>query len=115
MKRILIMGATSAIAEATARRFALRGDALFLVARDGLRLQAIADDLKLRGAQLAGTHVLDARDLDEYPNMLDAAAKLRHNNARKTECLRGHSLLDVSNVYFKSDGGRQCRACVGCL
>ncbi len=74
MKRILIMGATSAIAEATARRFASRGDALFLVARDAPRLQAIADDLKLRGAQMAHTHVLDARDLDAYPSMLDAAA-----------------------------------------
>jgi decaprenylphospho-beta-D-erythro-pentofuranosid-2-ulose 2-reductase len=74
MKRILIMGATSAIAEATARRFAARGDALFLVGRNALRLQAIADDLKLRGAQMAQTYPLDACEMDRYPNMLDAAA-----------------------------------------
>lgn len=74
MKRILIMGATSAIAEATARRFAARGDALFLVGRNALRLQAVADDLKLRGAQMAQTYLLDACEMDGYPTMLDAAA-----------------------------------------
>jgi decaprenylphospho-beta-D-erythro-pentofuranosid-2-ulose 2-reductase len=74
MKRILIMGATSAIAEATARRFAARGDALFLVGRNAQRLGAIADDLNLRGAHMAHTYVLDACDMDSYPNMLDAAA-----------------------------------------
>jgi decaprenylphospho-beta-D-erythro-pentofuranosid-2-ulose 2-reductase len=74
MKRILIMGATSAIAEATARRFAARGDALFLVGRNALRLQAVADDLKLRGALMAQTYLLDACEMDRYSNMLDAAA-----------------------------------------
>jgi len=45
MQRILIMGATSAIAEAAARQFAARGDALFLVARNLPTLQAVAADL----------------------------------------------------------------------
>ena len=49
MRKILIIGATSAIAEATARIFAARGDALFLVARNADRLQAIATDLNVRG------------------------------------------------------------------
>jgi decaprenylphospho-beta-D-erythro-pentofuranosid-2-ulose 2-reductase len=74
MKRILIMGATSAIAEATARRFASRGDALFLVARNAQRLKAVADDLALRGAHMVQTHVLDAFEMNNYANMLDAAA-----------------------------------------
>jgi short-subunit dehydrogenase len=74
MKRILIMGATSAIAEAAARRFAARGDAMFLVGRHALRLQAVADDLKLRGAPMAHTYLLDACDMAGYSNMLDAAA-----------------------------------------
>ena len=34
MKRVLIVGATSAIAEAVARILAARGTALYLVARD---------------------------------------------------------------------------------
>jgi decaprenylphospho-beta-D-erythro-pentofuranosid-2-ulose 2-reductase len=75
MQRLLIMGATSAIAEATARRFAQRGDALFLVARDAARLQAISDDLKVRGAVSVGSMVLDARAVDRFPALLEAAAQ----------------------------------------
>jgi decaprenylphospho-beta-D-erythro-pentofuranosid-2-ulose 2-reductase len=75
MKRILIMGATSAIAEATARRFASRGDSLFLVGRNAQRLQAVADDLMVRGAHAACAYVLDACDIERYPVMLDAAAE----------------------------------------
>jgi decaprenylphospho-beta-D-erythro-pentofuranosid-2-ulose 2-reductase len=74
LKRILIMGATSAIAEATARRFAQRADSLFLVARDPQRLRAIADDLRVRGAGAAYTYALDAKDLERFPAMLEAAA-----------------------------------------
>jgi short-subunit dehydrogenase len=67
------MGATSAIAEATAREFARRGDALFLVGRNADRLQAIAADLKLRGASHAQYRVLDAVDVEAYPALLDEA------------------------------------------
>ena len=74
MRRILIMGATSAIAEAVAREFAQRGDALFLVARGEDRLQAIAADLRLRGARQVELQVLDARDFAAYPALLDRAA-----------------------------------------
>jgi short-subunit dehydrogenase len=69
------MGATSAIAEATAREFAQRGDALLLVGRSRERLQAVADDLKVRGAAMAEVRVLDARDIDAYPGLLDDAAR----------------------------------------
>jgi decaprenylphospho-beta-D-erythro-pentofuranosid-2-ulose 2-reductase len=61
MQRILIVGATSAIAEAAARLFAARGDSLFLAARSGPRLQAIAADLSVRGASVAETGEFDAR------------------------------------------------------
>jgi decaprenylphospho-beta-D-erythro-pentofuranosid-2-ulose 2-reductase len=75
MKRILIMGATSAIAEATARRFASRGDSLFLVGRNMQRLQSVADDLMVRGAHSAYAYVLDAGDIERYPAMIESAAK----------------------------------------
>ena len=75
MRRILIVGATSAIAEASARLFASRGDALFLVGRGESRLQAIAEDLKVRGAALAETFVLDARAMDRFPALLQAATQ----------------------------------------
>jgi short-subunit dehydrogenase len=74
MRRILIMGATSAIAEATARRFASRGDALFLIARNAQQLQAVAEDLKIRGAHLVQAYVLGASEMDRYADLLDVAA-----------------------------------------
>lgn len=73
MQRILIMGATSAIAEATERILAGRGAALLLAGRDDQRLKAIADDLKVRGAASADVFELDARDVERYPALLEAA------------------------------------------
>ena len=75
MRRILVMGATSAIAEATAREFAALGDALFLVGRNADRLGAIAADLKLRGAAQAEIQVMDARELAGYPALVDDATR----------------------------------------
>lgn len=51
MKRIVIIGATSAIAQACAQRWAVPGNRLFLVARNAQRLRQIADDLRARGAE----------------------------------------------------------------
>ncbi|MGA9666286.1 MAG: SDR family NAD(P)-dependent oxidoreductase [Gallionella sp.] len=45
---VLILGATSAIARATAAAFAARGDALYLASRDEEELRRIAADLRLR-------------------------------------------------------------------
>lgn len=73
MRRLLIVGATSAIAEATAREFAKRGDAMFLVGRSTQRLQATADDLKIRGASNVVTYHLDVRNMAAYQDMLDQA------------------------------------------
>jgi len=73
VRRILIVGATSAIAKAAAREFASRGDALFLAARNSSALQAEADDLRLRGATIAGCGTFDARDLAALPKIVDDA------------------------------------------
>jgi decaprenylphospho-beta-D-erythro-pentofuranosid-2-ulose 2-reductase len=70
MQRILIVGATSAIAEATAREFAARGDTLFLAGRNALLLQTIADDLRLRGATIAGTAAIDVVELESLPSLI---------------------------------------------
>ena len=74
MQRVLVIGAASAIAEATARIYAARAGRLFLVGRNGPRLQAIADDLRVRGASSVATHVLDVDDWQGHAAMLDAAA-----------------------------------------
>lgn len=73
MKRILIVGATSSIAEAVAREFARRGDALLLVARNEARLQATEADLNMRGASRTEHFVLDARQMDAFPSLVEAA------------------------------------------
>jgi decaprenylphospho-beta-D-erythro-pentofuranosid-2-ulose 2-reductase len=75
MQRILIVGATSAIAEATARRFAQRGDALFLAARNAAALSAIAKDLTVRGAAQVDTMEFDARSIDRFATLLESATQ----------------------------------------
>jgi decaprenylphospho-beta-D-erythro-pentofuranosid-2-ulose 2-reductase len=51
-KNILIIGATSAIAEATARLWAADGANLYLLARNPAKLELAASDLQLRGARV---------------------------------------------------------------
>ena len=73
MKNILIIGATSAIAEHCARLWAARADALYLVARSEERLQTMARDLAIRGAAQVGTYCADLNDLQVHANIIDAA------------------------------------------
>jgi short-subunit dehydrogenase len=71
---ILALGATSAIAEATLRLFAARGARFFLVARNQDKLNAVAADLRTRGAAGVAIHVMDLDDTAAHPAMLAAAA-----------------------------------------
>lgn len=71
--RILIIGATSAIAHAVARRYASRGARLFLIARRPDVLEANAADLRVRGAGEVRTALLDANELERHTNVLDEA------------------------------------------
>ena len=73
MKRVLIIGATSAIAEAAARQWAVQGASLFLVGRQAGRLDNIAADLRVRGAKQALTFAMDATDHAAHEAMLAAA------------------------------------------
>jgi decaprenylphospho-beta-D-erythro-pentofuranosid-2-ulose 2-reductase len=60
--KIILLGATSAIAEATARLYAAEGAELLLVGRRERRLAAIGADLKLRGAARVEIVVRDLGD-----------------------------------------------------
>jgi decaprenylphospho-beta-D-erythro-pentofuranosid-2-ulose 2-reductase len=73
VRRIFIFGATSAIAEATARRFAADGHSFFLAARDRDKLKALADDLRVRGAAKVTTAVADALEFGRHPALVQAA------------------------------------------
>jgi short-subunit dehydrogenase len=71
--KILIVGATSAIAHETAKFFARDGAELFLVSRSADKLEDISNDLRVRGAKKAETFLLDLNDLDRHQQMIEAA------------------------------------------
>ena len=73
MKRILIIGATSAIAEHCARIWAANGEALHLVARNEQHVQTIAADLKVRGASGVTIYCIDLNDTDGHEELLNSA------------------------------------------
>ena len=66
--KVLVLGATSAIAQAAARIWAARGDELLLVARSAEKLQAVADDLRTRGGKVE-TMVHDLNDRSSYSTL----------------------------------------------
>lgn len=69
--KILIIGATSAIAEACARRFADAGHELYLLARNMDRLQGLAQDLRVRGAEQVLVGGFNARDIATHQQLLE--------------------------------------------
>ncbi len=75
MNNVLIIGATSAIAEACARVWAQRGDRVFLAARGQAQLQSVADDLRTRGANFVGFKVFDATAFDQHAALLADATQ----------------------------------------
>lgn len=72
MKRVLIIGATSAIATACARLWAVQGSEFFLVARNAEKLQQTAADLQGRGAKNVTLHEMDATDSQAHQAMLSS-------------------------------------------
>jgi len=72
-KRVLVLGATSGIAEATCRLWAERGDSLFLVGRSADKLAAVAADLRTRGAGYVDTAVADLDQTASHPELLTHA------------------------------------------
>lgn len=73
--KILILGATSAIAQETAKCFAADGADLVLVGRDGERLNQIGDDLKVRGAHQVTSIIADLVDLSGHEKLIQEAAE----------------------------------------
>ena len=71
----MIVGATSAIAEATARRFAGDGDRIALAGRNAGRLAAIAEDLRIRGAAQVEIVQLDANEFAAHEPAVSRAAE----------------------------------------
>ncbi len=67
----IILGATSSMARAFARRVAGQGDGVLLAGRDAEDLAALASDCHLRGARIAEAVSFDARDPSGFDALID--------------------------------------------
>ncbi len=72
MSTVLILGATSDIAQAIARKFASQNYALQLAARDPARLENLASDLRIRFGVEVQTLNFDATNFDEHAGFYQA-------------------------------------------
>lgn len=73
-RNVLVVGATSGIGEAVCRILAGRGWNLVVTGRDAARIQAVADDLAVRGARRVESLVIDAVRPEEAETCVDRAA-----------------------------------------
>lgn len=71
--RILVLGATSAIASGVMRPLAEQGARFFLAARNPEKLKAVASDLLTRGASAVFLQVIDLDDTALHQEMLETA------------------------------------------
>ncbi len=74
--RVLIVGATSAIATEVARLFARDGSSFFLVGRSPEKLTALCDDLMVRGAVSAEWTAADLTQTGDHPRLLAEADRV---------------------------------------
>lgn len=73
MLKIMVVGATSAIAHETMRNFAGDGAEFMLVARNQKKLETIADDLRALGAQRVECTHFDMNQMDEHESLFHQA------------------------------------------
>ncbi len=73
MKKIVVIGATSAISEAFCRKYIEEGNSFYLVSRRTKLLEQIKDDLLVRGASRVEILQFDINDTQEHENMLSQA------------------------------------------
>lgn len=68
---ILILGASSTIAHACARRWAREGANLYLIARNPQKLETLAADLRVQGAAQVYCQTLDFDQLEQHASALE--------------------------------------------
>jgi decaprenylphospho-beta-D-erythro-pentofuranosid-2-ulose 2-reductase len=73
MANVLIIGATSAIAQEVAKIYAHKGSKLFLAARDSHKLEQVVQDLEVRGAEVVGNLSLDLVKIEQHDELLSKA------------------------------------------
>lgn len=75
MKKILVIGSTSKIAESCLRLWAIEGCEFFLVARNNEKNKIISKDLLSLGAKNVHTYTLDVNDFYKHQEMYKEAYK----------------------------------------
>ena len=78
MRKILVVGATSAIAQACIRELCNEAEHIFLCARQPARLAAVADDLRVRSAAKVHIRQMDVLDYAQHATVLDEADVAMH-------------------------------------
>ena len=75
LERVLIVGATSAIATQAARQLVGRGASLYCIGRDESRLNTLLEDLRVRGdrSQIIAGAAADLLDFDRHQSLIDQA------------------------------------------
>jgi decaprenylphospho-beta-D-erythro-pentofuranosid-2-ulose 2-reductase len=71
--KVMIVGATSALAHETAKLYAKEGAELFLVGRNAAKVTAVCQDLQVRGAKRVETYILDLAQTDQHEAMVNNA------------------------------------------
>jgi decaprenylphospho-beta-D-erythro-pentofuranosid-2-ulose 2-reductase len=71
--KIVVIGASSALAYEAAKHFAHEGAEILLVGRTASKLESIASDLKVRGAGRVEMYLLDLCDLSRHQELWDQA------------------------------------------
>lgn len=129
-RKVLVLGATSAIAQETAKLLARDGDRLFLVGRDPAKLRVVADDLAARGAARCDSFAIDLDDATRHAEIVERAtaalegldtvivahgvlgdeseSQRRYSAAEcvlRTNLLSAVSLLTVVAERFEAQGG----------
>ena len=81
MNKILIIGATSAIAESCAKIWSSRGESIFLVAKNKEKLDLLETNLKNQGSKDISSFLMDVNNLEDHKKMFDEAEnKLKEIN-----------------------------------
>ena len=71
MKKVLVIGATSAIAQECARLWSIRGDEVFLVARNAQKLASVKKKLQLESSAVVNCFCTDVNDIHGHQALLD--------------------------------------------
>ncbi|EON6314929.1 TPA: SDR family oxidoreductase [Vibrio cholerae] len=87
MKKVVIIGATSAMAAAVAKIYADQNSRLFLVGRNTEKLTSLANDLQVRGADKVGIFELDINEISQHKSMLVEAE----------QCLEGIDIVLIAH------------------